>query len=92
VIVRISGEGQYDVPDGDGDELNRLDNAAVAAVDAGDEAAFRTTFDAMLRYVRERGTALRDEELHGSDVILPPADTTLDEAAHDFSGDGILPD
>jgi len=25
-------------------------------------------------------------------VILPPPDTTLAEAAHEFTGDGLIPD
>ena len=37
MIVRISGEGQFRLPDEDADRLNELDNEAVAAVEAGDE-------------------------------------------------------
>jgi hypothetical protein len=64
----------------------------VAAVDAGDEAAFAERFAAMLEYVRSEGQALGDDELEESDVILPPPDTTLDEAAHEFTGEGLIPD
>ena len=38
MIVRISGEGQFEVPDGHLDELNRLDEGLTKAVDSGDEA------------------------------------------------------
>ena len=31
MIVRISGEGQYELPDEDAARLNELDNQAVAA-------------------------------------------------------------
>ena len=37
MIVRISGEGQFDVPEGHVDELNRLDDDLTKAVDSGDE-------------------------------------------------------
>ena len=40
MIVRILGEGQYDVADHALDRLNELDAALEAAVEAGDEAAF----------------------------------------------------
>ena len=33
-----------------------------------------------------------EDELEGSDVILPPSDTTLQEAAADFTGEGLIPD
>lgn len=92
MIVRISGEGQYEIEDGQATELNRLDNEAVAAVEATDEAGFTQAFEAMLRFVRENGRPLAPDDLHESAVILPPADLTLAEAAHEFSGEGILPD
>jgi hypothetical protein len=92
VIVRISTEGQYRLADDDAERLNELDNAVAAAADAGDEAAFDERFAEMLQYVRQEGTALGDDELEESDVILPPPDTSLDEAAHEFTGEGLIPD
>jgi hypothetical protein len=92
VIVRISGEGQYEVADGDMTRLNELDNAVVAAVEAGDEARFGDTFSALIAFVHERGSALADDDLRPSDVIFPPGDLTLAEAAQDFSGEGLIPD
>jgi hypothetical protein len=32
-----------------------------------------------------------DDELLGSDVILPPADVSLEEAKADFTGEGLIP-
>ena len=40
MIVRISGEGQFEVPESHVDELNRLDDDLTKAVDGGDEAQF----------------------------------------------------
>ena len=48
VIVRISTEDQYRLPDEDAERLNTLDNDAVAAVDAGDEERFHAIFAEML--------------------------------------------
>jgi hypothetical protein len=92
VIVRVSGEGQYELPDGDAERLNHLDNQAVAAVEAGDEARFAELWSQMLDLVTSDGRVLDADELVGSDVILPPRDSTFEEAKADFSGDGLIPD
>jgi hypothetical protein len=92
VIVRISEDGQYELDDARHDRLNELDDAAVAAVDRDDEDAFHETFEELLRFVREEGTRLADDELRPSDVILPPADLTFVEAGEDFTGEGLVPD
>jgi len=42
--------------------------------------------------VREVGERLRDDELAGSDLIVPPVDLSLDEARELFSGEGLIPD
>ena len=92
MIVRISTEDQYRLPDGDADRLNELDNDAVAAVEAGDEDRFHEIFEEMLRLVRSDGEKLGDDELEESDVILPPPDLSFTEAGHEFTGDGLIPD
>jgi hypothetical protein len=92
VIVRIAGEGQFELPDEDLDRLNELDNAAVAAVEAGDEAKFQDLWGQMLAMVAADGNALNDDELTESDIILPPRDISIEEARHEFSGDGLIPD
>jgi hypothetical protein len=91
VIVRIATEGQYAVDDGLAAQLNELDNAAVAAVEAGNENTFRDVFAQMIALVRTNGTAVNDDEIETSDVIIPPSDLSFDEAAEEFSGDGLIP-
>ena len=63
MIVRISTEGQYRLPDGDADRLNDLDNEAVSAVEAGDEERFHEVFERLLEFVRSDGSPLGDEEV-----------------------------
>ena len=92
MIVRISGEGQFRLPDEDAERLNGLDNEAVAAVEAGDESKFQSLFDEMLSLVESDGEALGDEELLESDVILPPRAVSFEEAAGEFTGEGLIPD
>ena len=78
MIVRVSGEGQYRLPDEDAERLNELDNRAVSAVESGDEAGFRELFDQMLELVGADGNELPDDELVESDVILPPRDLSFE--------------
>jgi len=92
VIVRIATEDQYRLPDEDAARLNELDNAAVAAIDADDEDRFHEVFEEMLQLVRRDGQKLGDDELEESSVILPPPDLSFAEAAHEFTGDGLIPD
>jgi hypothetical protein len=92
VIVRIASEGQFKMESAQVDRLNELDNQAVAAVEAGDEGQFHDLWGKMLELVRSEGKPVDDDELVGSDVILPPADTTFAEAAAEFTGEGLIPD
>jgi hypothetical protein len=92
VIVRIVGDGQYEFPDDQADRLNELDNQLVTVVESGDEGRFADLWAQMVEYVRSTGSPLADDELKPSDVILPPEDITLDEAAHEFTGEGLIPD
>jgi len=91
VIVRIATEGQYELEDGAIAKLNELDNAAVAACDAGDEARFRSVYGELLELIRNEGRRLDESELEGSDLILPPPDVSLEEAKAEFSGEGLIP-
>lgn len=91
-VVRIAGEGQYRLPDGDLDRLNELDNEAVAAVEAGDESRFQALWKQMLELVQNDGEELGDDELLGSDLILPPPDISFEEAQNEFTGEGLIPD
>ena len=92
MIVRISGEGQFRLPDEDSDRLNELDNRAVSAIEQGDETGFRELWSQMLELVATDGNALDEDELVESDVILPPRDVTFSEAQGEFTGEGLIPE
>ncbi len=91
MIVRISTEGQYDVSDDDTPGLNELDNEAVSSCEASDEAGFHDVFGRLLDYVRTKGRPVGEDELVGSDIILPPPDVSLQEAKAEFQGEGLIP-
>ena len=92
MIVRIMGEGQYRLDNEILERVNELDNAVVAAVEDDDEDAFHVAFEEMLDVIRREGEHLGDDEIETSDVIVPPADTSMAEATAEFSGEGLIPD
>jgi len=92
MIVRISGEGQYRLDDSEKEPLNELEKTAAASVEGGDEAGFAAAFASLLDHIRSHGVLLGDADLEGSDVIVPPADISFQEAGEDFTGEGLIPD
>ena len=92
MIIRIMGEGQWDVDDGHLEALNRLDAAVEEAVQAGDEVQFSQGMAALLHAVRTEGTRLEDDSLEDSDLILPPADATMEEVRALLGSEGLVPD
>lgn len=92
MIVRISGEDQYELEDAEAGPLNELEARVIALVESGQERGFAESFAALLEYVRSNGIVVGDDELEGSDVILPPADLTFEEAGEEFTGEGLIPD
>ena len=91
MIVRISSEGQYNLPGSFIDQLNEIDNELVEAVEAEDKAAYEVLLKRMLDLVRDNGTEVPVDELVESDLILPEPDLTLREAEELFVGEGLLP-
>jgi hypothetical protein len=92
VIVRISSEGQFNLPDDVQARLNELDNEAVAAVEGGDEQRFHELFEQMIELVTGEGDPVPDDELVESEVIIPPRDLSFEEAKGEFTGEGLIPD
>ena len=92
MIVRIAGEGQYELAEDVAGRLNELDNEAVTAVEAGDEARFHQLFGEMMELVTSGGSPVEDQELVVSEVIIPPRDLTFEEAKGEFTGEGLIPD
>jgi hypothetical protein len=91
MIVRIMGEGQFDVPSEHLDELNRTDDQLMKAVDNGDAAAFTTALQALLTSVRTAGSELPADYLGPSDLVLPGPDATIDEVREVLGDEGLIP-
>ena len=91
MIVRISGEGQFDVPDGHLEELNRLDDDLTKAVDSGDDAQFTSALEALLVSVRTAGAELPADWIGPSDLVLPSPDSTIHEVREVLGDEGLIP-
>lgn len=93
MIVRILNEGQWRIEDGVVEDLNRLDDAVEQAVTTEDETELASALHALLEEVRRSGTPVADDDLADSDLILPAADSTLEEIREllSTSDEGLIP-
>lgn len=92
MIVRLMGEGQFELDKKHVDEINKIDNGIVKIVNAGNEFEFKNEFRKLSDYIRKNGKKLPDDVLKPSEIIIPPQDLTLEEAKQIFSGEGLFPD
>lgn len=79
MIIRILGDGQYDLGDALSNEFEALDEALVAHVDAGDEEAYHRDLAALIELVRSTGAELPPDEVAPSDLVLPDPSASLEE-------------
>ncbi|NMH99182.1 PspA-associated protein PspAA [Pseudonocardia acidicola] len=91
MIIRILGEGQFEVADSGSGELNSLDDRLLAAFESGDSTVFGPTLRELLATVRRLGTPLTDSELVASELVLPAADSDLAQVRALLGDDGPIP-
>jgi hypothetical protein len=93
MIVRILNEGQWRLTDDAVQGLNSFDDAVEQAVTAADQDQLTTALHTLLDRIRTTGTRVPDEELEDSDLILPAADSTLEEVRQllSESEEGLIP-
>ncbi len=91
MIVRILGEGQFDVPDGHLDALNEFDDQLAQAVEAGDEDAFTAALGRLLGAIRAHASPHAIDALDPSDLVLPAQDSSLDEVRALLGDEGLIP-
>jgi hypothetical protein len=93
VIVRILGLGQFRLQEADLPAVEAADDAVEAAIAARDERALRVALSDLIDAVVQAGDPVPDQEFVGSDVVVPPADSTLaDLAAMGADGEeGLIP-
>ncbi len=93
MIIRILGEGQWQLADDAVSDLNTIDDQIEQAVGSADQDALTTALGTLHDQVRTAGTTVPDDSLEDSDLILPGADATLAEveALLADSTDGLIP-
>ena len=79
MIVRILGEGRFDVPEADLPAIEQLDGQLVDAMERGDEAEFSGTLVDLIGEVRHSGTLLPADDLRTSELVVPHEGSTLKE-------------
>jgi chromosome condensin MukBEF complex kleisin-like MukF subunit len=94
VIVRVMGDGQYELDDDVAKGLNDLDEQAGQAVEAGNGEQLAQLLRRMAEAVRTNGARLDDADLSPSEAVIPPDDLSLEEAKRLFEedGEGLIPD
>ena len=93
MIVRILNEGQWELSEEAVRDLNSLDDAIDKAVASADQEQLAIALQALLNRVRSTGTVVPDDELRDSDLILPDADSTVEDvrALLTDSDEGLIP-
>jgi PspAA-like protein len=93
-IVRIMGEGQFVVDNKTLKKLNDIDNSLVQLVsnDRSDDTEFKKRLVELVNIVEQNGKQLDSKQIIQSDIILPSADLSIDEAKKLFKSDGVIPE
>jgi hypothetical protein len=79
VIIRILGDGQFEVADSSKERLDELDAALDRAVNAGDEAGFEAALSELDTEIRRVGTPVDPATILPSDLVLPHEGASLSE-------------
>jgi hypothetical protein len=91
MIIRILGEGQFEVAEKTVDVLNGIDAQLQTAIDTDDELTFHKALADLLALVREVGDPVPDEYLGPSELVLPAAESTLEEVRSLLGNEGLIP-
>jgi hypothetical protein len=93
-IVRIMGHGQFTVDGRTVKKLNDIDNTIVdlVSMERSDDTEFKKRLMELNNLVVKNGKPLDPHEIIKSDIILPSADLSIDEAKKLFRGEGVIPE
>ncbi|HVC69423.1 MAG TPA: hypothetical protein VNC61_04065 [Acidimicrobiales bacterium] len=79
MIVRILGEGRYDVPEADMPAIEQLDAQLTDAMDREDEVEFDSSLADLVGQVRRSGVQLAADDLQTSGLVVPHEGSSLAE-------------
>ncbi|HYZ46504.1 MAG TPA: hypothetical protein VE712_02445 [Actinomycetota bacterium] len=92
MIVRVLGEGQFELDESSLEALNELDDRLVEVIERGDEADFAARLEELLVAVRSHGSKVPEDYLGPSDLVLPGPGSTVEEVRSLLSEEGLIPD
>jgi hypothetical protein len=81
VIIRILGEGQYEVPESSRARLEELDAAVDHSLAAADDEWFQSALVALGAEIRSVGTLVDDTTILPSDLVVPHEGASLSEVS-----------
>ncbi len=96
MIVRLMGLGQWSLEPEQLLELNEIDQAVEAAVEANNPAELRQGLERLVSAVQAAGTEVPDDVIVESDLVLPDVTASIEEvralleSISDFYG--LVPD
>jgi hypothetical protein len=79
MIVRILGEGQFELDESEAASLADLDKQLLAALEADDEPSFHKVLAELVDKVRSQGTPVPADRFVPSDLAVPHETASLDE-------------
>lgn len=91
IVIRIAGEGRYRVPTTIQPALEGLDTAMEIAINSADTDSYSKCAQQLSKLIKTSGEALEDTDLTASDLIVPSADMSLEEAKKLLADDDDTP-
>lgn len=91
MIVRILGEGQFDIAEVEQNALQNYDDQVETAVDSGDAAQVAAALEQLREFVTGHAKPVADDYLGPSDIVIPFADASIDEIKELLTGEGFIP-
>lgn len=81
MIIRIVGEGQWQVPDTEMGHLNRIDARVEHAIGTTSQNELTEALTELVTTVRTVGTPIADDNIIDSDLIVPDVSATIEEVS-----------
>ncbi|MGA9153789.1 MAG: hypothetical protein WBZ36_24675 [Candidatus Nitrosopolaris sp.] len=91
-IVRVMGHGQFRVGNRTAEKISRIDNELIKIIELwkeGEKKYSRRVSD-VLGLVKKDGVPLEHNEIIQSDIIVPGADISIEEAKNLFTDQHLL--
>ncbi|MGA4507054.1 PspA-associated protein PspAA [Propionibacteriaceae bacterium G1746] len=95
MIIRILGEGQWSVEPEQLDDLQSSDAKVELAMQQRDQEALTEALEGLVAHIKELGSAVPDDVLADSDLIIPDVGSTIEDVAEFLesvgSDEGLIP-